>query len=802
MKNLSESKTPINRHINHKNIYKNKLKEDNDSIPKNINKKSFRTSAKATKINYRNKNNEDFFSRTQYEKDESKKANNSLIYTKNKDKNINNNQSFKKYNKNENMRDIKKEYSLCQKEIISLKNKEEEIKKLRNQLKLKKENYDIYMNRNISFTNSNSKYKKNIKSNWSKKLSYKESKTKNEKSRKNYSVIAGINSDNKILNNLKIHNTHKNNKTRSKSNSNSNDKIKNKKRTINKNLFNNINHNNKKNVNKTTINTDRNYNDDDNDNEINKNNSNNRVYKKPKQNNVIRINKYCPYHDSFKNNIFNKNNTVSNSHKKIINYSKKKNKIVKRNKSINNNSAINSENKSKTFNNFFGSNNKNEENKKEKQKCEKKEKTVKKEKQNKDATEKKEQKLKEQKEQNVKEEKVEKEQKNEKDEKVDEEEKNNKDKKVEKNEKEIISDEDKNEIKNISDDNEIKIKSIDQVGIITKAGEEDTGEEKINQDNYFNYDLCNGYKFIGVCDGHGEDGQNVSEYLRNTLPEELEKELKKLISNENKRLSILESILQKNRNELLNFEEKSKDNDNNDKKKEKVNLIENLENFQKMNDLFKKVYIETNSRLIEENYMFNLENSGSTCIGLFLQHKKINKVYTANVGDSRAILIKESINKNNDNNNSWSYVQLSRDHKPSEKDEAERILKYGGEIQQLQNEDGEFEGPYRIYMKDDEGPGLAMSRSFGDAIGSILGVIAIPEVKEYTIEKEDKAIIIASDGLWEYVSNEEVTDIVKNLIEKNDVNIIVNELYKYSYEKWKMKDSGIDDITIICVLLK
>ena len=44
-------------------------------------------------------------------------------------------------------------------------------------------------------------------------------------------------------------------------------------------------------------------------------------------------------------------------------------------------------------------------------------------------------------------------------------------------------------------------------------------------------------------------------------------------------------------------------------------------------------------------------------------------------------------------------------------------------------------------------------------------------------------------------------DIVKNLIYKKDPNLIVNELYKFSYERWKIKDTGIDDTTIICVLL-
>ena len=105
-------------------------------------------------------------------------------------------------------------------------------------------------------------------------------------------------------------------------------------------------------------------------------------------------------------------------------------------------------------------------------------------------------------------------------------------------------------------------------------------------------------------------------------------------------------------------------------------------------------------------------------------------------------------------------------------------------------------------MKGSDGPGLAMTRSFGDEIGASVGVVSVPEVDEYKIKDEDKAIIVASDGLWEYMSNEEVTDVVKKLIGQIDANLIVNELYKESILRWKLKDQGIDDITIICVLLK
>ena len=132
------------------------------------------------------------------------------------------------------------------------------------------------------------------------------------------------------------------------------------------------------------------------------------------------------------------------------------------------------------------------------------------------------------------------------------------------------------EKKNISDkeeeENQMNIRSIDKIGIISKAGEDIPNQEKINQDNYFDNDLSNGYKFIGVCDGHGEDGQNVSDYLRNNLPRELDNELKKIINNDNKRLRIIESMLIKKREEKLGNEEKIND------KKEGDILIKNIEN--------------------------------------------------------------------------------------------------------------------------------------------------------------------------------------------------------------------------------
>lgn len=99
---------------------------------------------------------------------------------------------------------------------------------------------------------------------------------------------------------------------------------------------------------------------------------------------------------------------------------------------------------------------------------------------------------------------------------------------------------------------------------------------------------------------------------------------------------------------------------------------------------------------------------------------------------------------------------MTRDHKPNEKDEAARIKKRGGRIQPFRDEDNEFIGPPRVWIKEEEIPGLAMSRSFGDRVAASVGVIAEPEIFEYKLQEDDKFMIIASDGVWEFIESPEV----------------------------------------------
>ena len=347
---------------------------------------------------------------------------------------------------------------------------------------------------------------------------------------------------------------------------------------------------------------------------------------------------------------------------------------------------------------------------------------------------------------------------------------------------------------------DFKYKSIYKIGVICEAGEVVFGEKKTNQDNYFNSLINEDLRFIGVCDGHGEYGHHVSNYLRNNLPKQLEKSIKKLFKKDESSIS----LLQKEMSGIYNPNINSKSNiDSLAKEENKKGYI-----FEKIKKIFEKSFSKTDKNLSQycqslnekenleqdEESIFNVEYSGSTCVSLLFKEKDINKIYIANVGDSRAIVIKELENQN------YSYFQLSRDHKPTEEDEAQRVLDYDGEIEKIEDDDGNWTGPLRVWVKGSDGPGLAMTRSFGDEIGASVGVVSVPEVGEYKMKEEDKAIIIASDGLWEYMSNEEVTNIVKKLIGQREPNIIVKELYRESIIKWRLKDQGIDDITIICIL--
>jgi serine/threonine protein phosphatase PrpC len=74
-------------------------------------------------------------------------------------------------------------------------------------------------------------------------------------------------------------------------------------------------------------------------------------------------------------------------------------------------------------------------------------------------------------------------------------------------------------------------------------------------------------------------------------------------------------------------------------------------------------------------------------------------------------------------------------------------------------------GPNRVWLKHEDVPGLAMSRSIGDNVAHTVGVTAVPVVREYFLKEDDTICIIASDGVWEFMSNKEVAEIAYSYYE-------------------------------------
>ena len=76
-------------------------------------------------------------------------------------------------------------------------------------------------------------------------------------------------------------------------------------------------------------------------------------------------------------------------------------------------------------------------------------------------------------------------------------------------------------------------------------------------------------------------------------------------------------------------------------------------------------------------------------------------------------------------------------------------------VHAVEYEDG-IDGPPRVWLGHMDIPGLAMSRSLGDTVAHSAGVSSEPELSVIQLEPEDRVVVIASDGLWEFMSNQEV----------------------------------------------
>jgi len=66
----------------------------------------------------------------------------------------------------------------------------------------------------------------------------------------------------------------------------------------------------------------------------------------------------------------------------------------------------------------------------------------------------------------------------------------------------------------------------------------------------------------------------------------------------------------------------------------------------------------------------------------------------------------------------------------------------------------------RVWLRNDDVPGLAMSRSLCDSVGKKAGVSSEPDLYVYTLTPADAYLLLASDGLWEFTSSGDAAAVV------------------------------------------
>lgn len=187
--------------------------------------------------------------------------------------------------------------------------------------------------------------------------------------------------------------------------------------------------------------------------------------------------------------------------------------------------------------------------------------------------------------------------------------------------------------------------------------------------------------------------------------------------------------------------------------------------------------------------------SGTTAVCTYINGKTI---WCANAGDSRAVLgrLLDGKIKSED---------LSDDHKPDLPAEKARIIKAKGRVHACKGYGDEDVGPARVWLGNQDVPGLAMSRSFGDTVAQSVGVTPFPDVKKVELTPDCKFMVIASDGVWEFISSQMACEIIAKAMstapgDKNKgCKAACDALVKESVRLWKMEEEVVDDTTCIIV---
>lgn len=179
---------------------------------------------------------------------------------------------------------------------------------------------------------------------------------------------------------------------------------------------------------------------------------------------------------------------------------------------------------------------------------------------------------------------------------------------------------------------------------------------------------------------------------------------------------------------------------------------------------------------------FSRDTSGCTAVAAVITDDW--RVFVANAGDSRAVLSANG-----------QVIPLSFDHKPTNQLEMDRISAAGGFV-----EFGRVNG------------NLALSRAFGDfdfkrnsnIIAEKQIVTADPDIIDRQLVEDDEFIVLACDGIWDCMSNQEVVNYVRQqIIATNGDLSKISEMImtKCLAPTCHLGSYGCDNMTVIIVAL-
>ena len=168
----------------------------------------------------------------------------------------------------------------------------------------------------------------------------------------------------------------------------------------------------------------------------------------------------------------------------------------------------------------------------------------------------------------------------------------------------------------------------------------------------------------------------------------------------------------------------------------------------------------------------------------------VRTLITANIGDSRAILCRNGV-----------AIALSRDHKPNDPIEYQRIQQLGGTVVW----DGEVDrmrepipgmGCYRVNGN------LALSRVIGDRSDRPV-VNSDPDITLITlVVPEDEFIVVATDGLWDVMSSSDTVAFIRALLDNVEHDAIDRDSIATYVVEEALRRGSDDNITVIIVWLK